>query len=357
MSKLTLAMIVKNEAGRLARCLTSAREIVDEITLVDTGSTDETKKIAQSFGARILDFAWSNDFSAARNFALNSSDGDWNLMLDGDEYITNDCKKEIREFIESQPAIGRVKLVDKFIQDEEEKFSKCYLSRLIPKGTFYAGIIHEQLVSPLPRVIVPVELGHDGYVGVSKEDRNLKLLLKALETAPDDPYMLYQTGTQYHLAKQYDLAEQYLARDYSVIPLSESYRPSLVVRYLYNIIGKGNLAKGLEIINAEQVNLADYTDFHFVSALLYMELAFKDQRYLNLFPLIEKEYQKCLELGEDEQHDGVIGAGSFYAMYNLGVFYEVSGRVQTAKGYYSQAANCGYQKAEDHLKALGILGK
>lgn len=353
MEKLTLAMIVKNESEHLGRCLASTVDIVDEIIVVDTGSTDNTKEIALSFGAKVFDFVWINDFSEARNFALRQSSGDWNLVLDADEYIVNDCKRATRDFIGTQNAIGRIKLIDKFIQEGEEKFAQCFLSRLMPKGTYYTGIIHEQVISDLERLNVPIEVRHDGYVSMAyKEDRNLKLLLLALERTPDDTYMLYQTATQYHLSKHYEIADEYFERCYALISKSELYRPSMVVRYLYNIIRTGILEKGLQIIQNERGGLDNYADFHFVCGIFYMELVYKDQKYENFFPLIEKEYYKCLELGDNRSHDGVIGNGSFYALYNLGVLYEVTCNFPKAKELYRRALDYGYEKAATRLKVL-----
>jgi len=85
MPRLTLSMIVKNEEANLRDCLESVKDVVDEIVLVDTGSTDKTIRIAEEFGAKIYRFNWINDFSAARNFALKQSTGDWILYLDADE--------------------------------------------------------------------------------------------------------------------------------------------------------------------------------------------------------------------------------------------------------------------------------
>lgn len=67
--QLSFCMIVKNEADQLARCLTSVRDVADELIVLDTGSTDDTVAIAQSFGAQVHHFTWNNDFSAARNAA------------------------------------------------------------------------------------------------------------------------------------------------------------------------------------------------------------------------------------------------------------------------------------------------
>ena len=86
---LSLCMIVKNEEQHLTRCLLSAQPAVDELILVDTGSTDRTKDIARAFGAKVFDFPWTNDFSEARNYSLSKASGDWILVLDADEVISS----------------------------------------------------------------------------------------------------------------------------------------------------------------------------------------------------------------------------------------------------------------------------
>ena len=85
---LSLCMIVKNEEGRLSRCLMSAIPVVDEIVIVDTGSTDRTKEIAKTFGAKVYDFEWTDDFSEARNLSLAKATGNWIFVLDADETIS-----------------------------------------------------------------------------------------------------------------------------------------------------------------------------------------------------------------------------------------------------------------------------
>ena len=95
MSSVSLVMIVKNEESTLERCLESVKNIVDEIVIVDTGSVDNTKEIAQRFNAKIYDFEWCNDFSAARNYALSKATGEIRLVLDADEYIIAGTKADI----------------------------------------------------------------------------------------------------------------------------------------------------------------------------------------------------------------------------------------------------------------------
>lgn len=86
--RLSLCMIVKHEQDHLARCLHSAKPVVNEIIVIDTGSDDRTKDIATAFGASVFDFPWRNDFSAARNFSLRKATGEWILVLDADEVIS-----------------------------------------------------------------------------------------------------------------------------------------------------------------------------------------------------------------------------------------------------------------------------
>ena len=85
--KLSLCILAKDEQANIYKALDSSADIADEIILVDTGSTDDTKDIAKKFNAKILDVDWEDDFSKARNAGLRSATGDYILYLDADEYI------------------------------------------------------------------------------------------------------------------------------------------------------------------------------------------------------------------------------------------------------------------------------
>ena len=94
-------MIVKDEAETLWRCLNSVKSFISEIIIVDTGSKDETKEISAKFNAKIYDFKWINDFSAARNFAFSKATSDYIMWLDGDDYINDDDIKKIKLLLEN----------------------------------------------------------------------------------------------------------------------------------------------------------------------------------------------------------------------------------------------------------------
>ena len=96
----SLCMIVKNEEGRLAKCLESVKPVVDEMIVVDTGSSDRTRDIAKVFGAKIYEYEWCDDFSKARNFSLSKASGDWVFLLDADETISTLDHETFRELVE-----------------------------------------------------------------------------------------------------------------------------------------------------------------------------------------------------------------------------------------------------------------
>ena len=89
--KISLCMIVKNEAQYIERCIKSARRAADEIIVVDTGSSDDTAEIARRLGAKTRQHQWKSDFSEARNYSIEQATGDWILYLDADEVLTPDA--------------------------------------------------------------------------------------------------------------------------------------------------------------------------------------------------------------------------------------------------------------------------
>lgn len=109
MTTVSLCMIVKNEEDTLARCLNSVKEIVDEIIIVDTGSTDQTKEIAKEFSEKIYDFQWIEDFSAARNYSFSKATMDYIFWLDADDVILPEDGKKLKELKDSlDPAVDIV---------------------------------------------------------------------------------------------------------------------------------------------------------------------------------------------------------------------------------------------------------
>lgn len=350
---LSLAMIARNEARCLARCLRSVQAIVDEIVLVDTGSTDDTVRLAREFNARVVPFVWVDDFAAARNHALEHSTGNWVLVLDADEHASATLSAEIARFIQGQSAIGRLKIVSDFRQNGQTLRSQSFVSRLFPRGARFEGRIHEQLVSPLPRLNLKGELWHDGYLEKTKTDRNVNLLRRELEREPDSAYLLYQLALEYTSLDRTAEAFQCLRNALASMKPGDPFGPNVVVDFLYAAIRLQQFDAATGLLEKVGSSLDDFPDFHLAGGLFYMNLVRSNpSRYLSELPRIEQCFRRCLALGETDRYRSVRGSGSFLANYNLGLFYHVFGNLAAARQCFKQAAHDGYEPAEAMLRQI-----
>src|SRR5436305_12332456 len=100
---ISACLIVRNEQDNLPRCLNSLRGVVDDLIVVDTGSTDGTVEIAEQFGARVFHFPWCDDFAAARNESLSHVESDWIMWIDADDELVQSQPRALRELCARQP--------------------------------------------------------------------------------------------------------------------------------------------------------------------------------------------------------------------------------------------------------------
>lgn len=356
--KINLVMIVKDEERSLEKSLKAAKPIADEIIIADTGSRDRTREIAALMGAKVFDFSWNNNFSAARNFALSHSDADWNLILDADEYLRDCSRRDLEKALEKREGIwlGGITRYDSYEDENGVSQSTSILPRLLPRGIRYTGLIHEQPEGDYPCYPVPLTADHDGYLNSNKGERNLPYLQKAVEEYPDDAYYQFQLASTLRNLKRQAESLPYFRRFYQLTGKKDSYRPGGIVLYLYTLLDLGtpaHLDEAAAIIEKEEKNLGRWSDFCFVCGLFYMRRVLSDvNRYITLLPRIEQSYKTCLSLGEHPEAGGVVGTGSFKAAYNLGAWYEVSGQTGLALQYYKTAARAGYPPAVTRLKEL-----
>lgn len=117
MPTLSLCLIARNEEQNIERCLSSVRGLVDEIIVVDTGSTDRTKEIVRRFTEKIFDLPWNNDFAAAKNEALKQATGDWILVLDADEGVSSPDHDRIKEALRNPSAIAFTFILRNYTND------------------------------------------------------------------------------------------------------------------------------------------------------------------------------------------------------------------------------------------------
>lgn len=350
---LALVMIVKNEEAVIGRCLNSVAPFVDEIIIVDTGSTDETLNILKNYKTKVYHLNWGNDFSTARNFALDHSSCEWNLVLDADEYITDWDPIAIQLLMKNNSKIGKIEILNEFLAEDGLNYERVWISRIFPSKCRYEGRIHEQVFSDFPRSNVPIRVMHDGYKEKEKFNRNLPILLEIIQTDPFNPYYHYQISKEYKGLKEFNKALDHLQTAYENINEDASYAPNLIVDYLYAMIETGSLEAGVSVIEQSQDRLSFYSDFHFVCGLFLLELVMNNTaKYGHLVSQIPKCYLRAIEIGENSMKESILGTGSFAAQHNLGVFFEVTGEQELAKKYYLKAAEHNYEPSLKRLREI-----
>ena len=183
MITISLCMIVKNEAGVLERCLADAKDIADEIILVDTGSTDETVDIARRFTDQIYDFPWIDDFAAARNFSFSKASMDYCMWLDADDRILPQDQEALLKLKEElDPATDVVMMrYHASVNSTGKPLFTYYRERIVRNraGFVWAGAVHEA-ITPRGRIVYSdIAITHD-KVGQGDPDRNLRIYERQL---------------------------------------------------------------------------------------------------------------------------------------------------------------------------------
>lgn len=353
---LALVVIARNEAACIERCLLSAKPFVDRMVVLDTGSTDDTAAIAQSCGATVSHMAWSNDFSAARNAALDIANADWNLVLDADEWLEAGGE-HLRTLGGANPMLGVLCMRNDTDGAETASQLIAWLPRVLPRGVRYAGRIHEQPVSSLPAVRLPITLRHDGYTAAKmqrKGERNTQLLLDELKHQPDNPYVLFQLGKETELHQEnYAWAADYYARAIDLAPQDAPYRRNLALRYLYSLGKSDRLEQAMAHADASIRTWPDFPDLCFALGLVLLDAAVKhpEQAGIQWLPMAEQAFRRCLEIGDKADMDGsVIGRGSFLAAQQLATVYQMQANVLARKSEHYLALS---QQLQDTPQPLG----
>jgi glycosyltransferase involved in cell wall biosynthesis len=344
MLTIALAMIAKDESRCIERCLSSARPWVDEMVVLDTGSTDDTVLIARRCGARIGHFTWCDDFAAARNATLAMTSADWCLVLDADEWIV-DGAQALAE-LRGEPAnfIGQISVVSRFDAGAAEVHeAPSWLPRLLPRSVRYTGCVHEQPLTSLPRRRIPLVVAHDGYLRAqmqSKQGRNQRLLELALVTRPDDAYLRYQLGKEFEVRGQFDGAAPHYQCAYSLVEAQASWRHDLVLRLLFTLKKLRRFEPALALAETEMPHWQHSPDFFFTLGDLFLDWAAEQPvRAGELLPMIESSWLQALAIGEaPDLPDSVRGRGSFLAAHNLSVLHQSLGRSCEAREWQERSA-------------------
>lgn len=210
MNTLSLCLICQNEEQNIEKCLKNIKDIVDEIIIVDGGSTDQTLEIAKKYTDKIYNFTWIDDFSASRNFSIGKSTCDWILVLDCDEYLLDATKEMFLKLIDNKSYDGYCL----GLQGQNNIFPLLRLFRN-KKNMRYKNKLHEQIIHCIDKNRVAntdIIINHSGYSQESLEEknkmfRNLKILF-SYEESEKDCFYYYCLGNCYFAMSDYNNCEQ-----------------------------------------------------------------------------------------------------------------------------------------------------
>ena len=208
MFTLSLCMIVKNENDVIKRCLDCVKNIVDEIIIVDTGSTDNTKEIALKYTDKVYSFKWINDFSAARNFSFSKATKDYIMWLDADDIITPENQKALKQLKKTMnPSVDVVMMKYNVAFDENDNPTFSYYRERILKRTMnfkWVSEIHEVIPTSGYIIHSPIAISHK-KIHPNEPQRNLKIFEQILADGKTlDPRQKYYYGRELYYNAKYE---------------------------------------------------------------------------------------------------------------------------------------------------------
>ncbi len=303
---LTIGMMVKNEEKHLEECLkalTPIREAIDsELVIVDTGSDDNTVKIAKQFTDKVYFHEWKDNFSEMRNTVISYAKGDWYFSLDGDEIINN--YQGFIDFFKS----GKYKKYNtalvtqkNYFDIENDRFSLLLVTRLFKNDEdfHFEGAIHNQPQYKKPLYELDTILNHYGYISSDEElmekkfERTATILKQELEKNPKNIYYWYQLSRSYAMHKDYKKSLNAIINAYQLVQKKENKKKHInVFIQLTNMYLIEKRYGKAEEIAKRTINIKDnYIDIYYYLA--------ESQYYLNKREESLESYKKYIELVND----------------------------------------------------------
>lgn len=304
---ISCCMIVKNEEQFLEKCLISVKEYVDEIIIVDTGSTDSTVEIAKRFTDKVYFHPWENSFSKARNQALQYAKGDWIFQIDGDEELMAGSGPHIRIAVREagDSDIIYVRIYSSYANGTKKSFHN--FERLFRNNgkIHYEGSVHNQVVGGTSALNSPISLWHYGYdvdekKALEKFERTTGLLKKEIEKDPLNP--------MHH----HNLSISYFSRHMNEEAVSEAL-------------------KAIELSNSQKNNNNLYAWSHFIASMGYFRMGrlkearkYAEQSLNKYSEHMDSNYMLTIIAADECRWDDVIRYGR--------TFFELLESVENKKG-------------------------
>lgn len=340
---ISLCMVVKDEEKLLERCLKSVKLYVDEIIIVDTGSTDNTVEIAKKYTDNVYFFKWINDFSKARNFAQSFATGEWIIYLDADEYVEEENFKTSIQLLKDTPqdncndayVVNQINLMG----DSYQNIGKCPTTRIYKNQEYlkFNRRIHEQLVKEKSNFIIgsiDLNIYHTGYVSEiierkNKSKRNIDLILLELKEN-ESSFDYYNLANEYLALEKIELALKYYFKAYnSEENKKKLWIPLNVERLIYCLIDLKKYNDAEKVVNeaiSEWGNIVDFQSQKGIIKFLKNEL----NDSIEIFEEVIKPKKRMEVLANFTYRD-------FIPYSFLGQMYFKNGDIQRSIENYSKA--------------------
>jgi glycosyltransferase involved in cell wall biosynthesis len=335
-------LIIRNEEKYLSRCLASIKDIASEIIVVDTGSTDNSILIASQFTDQIYSYQWKNDFSSARNYCLDKADGEWILVLDGDEELEGECLNLVLAKIQSRDVEGYFVTIQHKLKNTHELLdSKDLQVRLFRnnKNYRYKGIINEEILDSLREVnpsaqieIAPeISITHYGFNAEDRENRhrlkrNTELIKQGYDREEEELLKHYYMGREYYRHHKFAEALQHFQLVYEYPDQGASYITELLRSISVSLYMLDRSEEALSFIDNALTILPDMGDLYYLQAIVYKnnsQYAKAYQAYKEFVQVIDQplHYTSVYSQNKDKVYFYMGGLAEYFMDKDNGLFY------------------------------------
>ena len=359
---ISLCMIVKDEEDCLASCLESAKDAVDEMIIIDTGSTDNTVEIAEKYGAKVYHHPWEGDFSKARNYSIQYATCDWILYLDADEELFREDITKLKEITKEKDYNGISFLIYNKVYGQREGF--LYFTRMWRNriGAYFEGIVHNQLVLPGNTLKSDIRIMHYGYAledqdkMEKKQARSKGLLKKQIEEDPDNVFARFNYAQICRGQKLTDEVIEHAGKVVDILTPQDKLKIHIYLMALDQLSNayfeKKDYRKCLEYCQKALEVKPDYLDPLFMMGGAYklMGNSEKAKESLERYLEVQEKYDESREI----LNLILINLKSrFMAQYEIGTLEEHWGNNQEAKRRYLEVL----KEVDDFLDVRFRLGR
>src|SRR6185312_5031525 len=349
-------------AAAEALCRAAFRDAVDEVIVVDTGSTDRTIEIARSFGAKVIEREWTGSFADARNASFEAATGDWVMFLDADEVLVADDAQRLRVVLGRTWREAFYLVETNFTGELGDGTAVTHnalrVFRNRPEYRF-EGRIHEQIAHKLPtgqpeRIeITDVRVEHYGYLGVvrdakDKSRRNIELLERQRDEGGEETgFLHFNLGSEYAAIGENQNARASFERAWQIMRgrpdlAAYGYIPSLVARLVRSRRVTGDLDGAIQLADEGLRLLPGFTDLVYEQAEAAREAGRADAA-ATLF-------ERCLEMGDaPSRYSATAGRGSYLALVALANLRRHSGDAAAARELLERCL-------DEHPQYVGAVG-